>query len=285
MNRILSLEVIGLKRAFDVGVIVLGALLVAAGFNMFLIPHQLLSGGISGIAMIVGYFTDWSISLLYLFLNLPIMIWGLVAMGKRFVIYSVISVLFTFLFMQWVPTAMTVKDAILASVFGGVLVGIGAGITLRIGGSSGGFDIVGSILTRTRDFPLGTVLFAFNGVVILLLGYFKNNWDLALYSMLAIFISGKVVDTIHIRHIKVTAFIVTKKRTEMAERLLHIPRGCTVVKTEGAYTQSQHDMLMTVTTRYELAELKKIIRAVDSKAFVNIVETVAVWGEFRRSKQ
>ncbi|KIL38579.1 hypothetical protein SD70_25555 [Gordoniibacillus kamchatkensis] len=274
-----------MKRAFDVAVIVIGALLVAAGFNLFLIPHQLLSGGISGVAMIVGYFTGWNISLMYLLLNMPIMIWGLVAMGKRFILYSVISVLLTFIFMQWVPTVMAVKDAILGSVFGGVLVGIGAGITLRIGGSTGGFDIVGSVLTRTRDFPLGSVLFAFNGIVIVLLGYFKSNWDLALYSMLAIFISSKVVDTIHIRHIKVTAFIVTKKRAEMAERLLHIPRGCTVIKTEGAFTQSQHDMLMTVTTRYELAELKKIIRAVDSKAFVNIVETVAVWGEFRRPKQ
>jgi uncharacterized membrane-anchored protein YitT (DUF2179 family) len=276
--------VIGLKRAFDVAVIVLGALLVAIGFNVFLIPHQLLSGGVSGVAMIVGYFTDWNISFLYFLFNLPIMLWGLLVLGKRFVLYSVISVLLTVLFMQWVPTGMMVKDAILASVFGGVLVGIGAGITLRIGGSSGGFDIIGSILTRTRDFPLGTALSGLNGLVILILGYYKQNWDLALYSMLAIFISGKVVDTIHIRHVKVTAFIVTKRRDEMVERLLHIPRGCTVMKTEGAYTQHQHDMIMTVTTRYELAELKKIIRAVDSKAFVNIVETVAVWGEFRRPK-
>lgn len=272
-----------MKKAFDALVITLGAMLVAAGFNMFLIPHELLSGGVSGIAMIIGYlFHDWSISLLYLLFNLPIMIWGLISMGKRFVLYSIASIILTVLFMQWIPTHMFVKDAILASVFGGVLVGIGAGITLRIGGSTGGFDIVGSILTRTRDFPLGSALSALNGVVILLLGYFKDNWDLALYSMLVIFISGKVVDTIHIRHVKVTAFIVTKKKPEMLERLLRIPRGVTVVKTEGAFTQSQNDMLMTVTTRYELVELKKIIRAIDSKAFVNIVETVAVWGEFRR---
>jgi uncharacterized membrane-anchored protein YitT (DUF2179 family) len=273
-----------LKKAGDILVIVLGALLVAAGFNVFLIPHQLLSGGISGVAMIIGYFTDWNISFLYLLFNLPIMIWGLIVMGKRFVVYSVISVLSTVLFMQWLPTSLVVKEPILASVFGGVLVGIGSGITLRIGGSSGGFDIIGSILTRTRDFPLGTVLSALNGVVILTLGYFKHNWDLALFSMLSIFIGGKVVDTIHIPHIKVTAFIVTKQKDAMVERLLKIPRGVTVIKTEGAYTKNERDMLITVTTRYELAELKKIIRAIDSKAFVNIVETVGVWGEFRRPK-
>lgn len=273
-----------MKKAFEALVIVLGALLVAAGFNMFLIPHQLLSGGVSGVAMIIGYFTNWSISFLYLLFNLPIMIWGLISMGKRFVLYSIASVILTVLFMQWLPMQLFVKDAILGSVFGGVLVGIGAGMTLRIGGSTGGFDIVGSILTRTHDFPLGTVLFALNGFVILLLGYFKHNWDLALYSMLAIFISSKVVDMIHISHIKVTAFIVTKKKDEMIERLLRIPRGVTVVKTEGAFTQSESCMLMTVTTRYELVELKKIIRAIDSKAFVNIVETVTVWGEFRRPK-
>jgi uncharacterized membrane-anchored protein YitT (DUF2179 family) len=274
-----------LKRAFDALVIVLGAMLMAAGFNIFLIPHQLLSGGVSGVSMMTGYFTGWNISLVYLLLNLPIMIWGLLAMGRQFVVYSVASVILTVLFMQWIPVETAIKDSILASVFGGVLIGVGSGITLRIGGSSGGFDIIGSILTRTRDFPLGGALSALNGVVILLLGYFKHNWDLALYSMLAIFISGKVVDTIHIRHIKVTAFIVTKMRAEMVERLLRIPRGCTVIKTEGAFTHHQHEMIMTVTTRYELAELKKIIRAVDSKAFVNIVETVGVWGEFRRAKQ
>ncbi|MEW9698507.1 YitT family protein [Paenibacillus sp. SI8] len=273
-----------MKKALDALVILLGALLVAVGFNMFLIPHQLLSGGVSGIAMIIGYFTNWDISFLYLIFNLPLLFWGLVKLGRRFIIVSVLSVILTVWMMQVIPTSYVAQAPILGAVFGGVLIGIGSGITLRIGGSSGGFDIVGSILTRHYDFPLGTVLSSLNGVVIIALAYYKQNWDLALYSMLAIYISGKVVDTIHIRHVKVTAFIVTKQKDELLDRLLLLPRGVTLVKTEGAYTKQQHDMLMTVTTRYELAELKRIIKELDPKAFVNIVETVGVVGEFRKLK-
>ena len=102
--------------------------------------------------------------------------------------------------------------------------------------------------------------------------------------MLSIYISGKIVDSIHLRHIKVTAFIVTCETERMTEQLLKRPRGITIVKTRGAFSHEEKDMLMTVTTRYELADLRKIIREVDPKAFVNIVETVGVIGEFRKLK-
>ncbi|MGG1518369.1 YitT family protein [Paenibacillus oryzisoli] len=273
-----------MKKALDAAIVLVGAWLVAVGFNLFLIPHQLLSGGVSGVAMLVGYFTNLNIGFLYLFFNLPLMIWGMISIGRRFIIISVISVILTTWMMQILPMTAVAKEPMLAAVFGGVLIGIGSGITLRIGGSSGGFDIVGSLLTRKFDFPLGTVLSAMNGIVIVVLGYYKDNWDLALFSMLAIYISGKVVDTVHIRHVKVTAFIVTKNKDAIIEHLLQIPRGVTLIKTEGAYTKQQHDMLMTVTTRYELAELKRIIKQSDPKAFVNIVETAGVVGEFRRPK-
>lgn len=265
-------------------VILFGSTLVSAGFNLFLIPHQLLSGGVSGISMIIGYFSGWNIGILYFIFNLPILIWGWFLIGTRFVLLSIFSVVTTTWLMQLFPTERILQDPILGSVFGGVLIGIGTGISLRKGGSTGGFDILGSILTRKRDFPLGSVLFALNGAVVLSLGYLKN-WDLALSSMLSIYITGKIVDSIHIRHIKVTAFIVTNETELMLERLLKLPRGVTVMKTRGAFTHVEKDMLMTVTTRYELAELQKIIRETDPKAFVNIVETVGVMGEFRKAKQ
>jgi uncharacterized membrane-anchored protein YitT (DUF2179 family) len=272
-----------IKKYIPVATILFGAVIIALGFNLFLIPHQLLSGGVSGVSMILGYYAGWNIALLYFIINLPLLIWGLVVIGRGFVFLSVISVTFTSWFMQILPADRITQDPILGAVFGGVLIGIGTGITLRSGGSTGGVDIIGSVLTRKRDFPLGTVLFALNGIVILALGYLFN-WDLALYSMLSIYISGKIVDVIHIRHVKVTAFIVTKAKKQMADKLLSLPRGVTVIRTSGAYTESENDMLMTVTTRYELAELRAIIRQIDPKAFVNIVETIEVIGEFRRLK-
>ncbi|TMV47758.1 YitT family protein [Paenibacillus mesophilus] len=269
------------RDIFDLLRIALAAMLIAVGFNLFLIPHQLLSGGLSGISMMIGYFTGWNIGLLYFLINLPVLIWGWVVIGRRFVWLSILSVLLTTWFMQLVPDQSLNTDPIIGAVFGGVLIGLGSGISLRTGGSSGGLDIVGSILTRRRDFPLGMLLFALNGAVVLALGLVLG-WDPALRSMLSIFIAGKVVDTIHIRHVKVTAFIVTGCRDRMIDRLLKLPRGVTLIKTEGAYSHLPHDMLMTVTTRYELAELRKIVKETDPRAFVNIVETVEVIGEFRK---
>jgi uncharacterized membrane-anchored protein YitT (DUF2179 family) len=262
-------------------IVALGALLIAVGFNRFLIPHQLLSGGVSGISMIAGYYAKWNIGLLYFLFNLPILIWGWIVIGRYFVLLSILSVLLTSWFMQIVPTDHFNQDPLLGAVFGGVLIGLGTGLTLRVGGSSGGFDIVGYILTMNRNFPLGTALFLLNSSVVFALGY-MFNWDLALRSMLSIFITGKIIDTIHIRQLKVTAFIITQYREQITERLHQMPRGVTLVKTEGAFTRKPQDMLMTVTTRYELADLRKIIREVDPKAWVNIVETVEVIGEFRR---
>jgi uncharacterized membrane-anchored protein YitT (DUF2179 family) len=273
-----------MKTFWDYLMITVGAVLVAGGFNLFLIPHQLLSGGVAGVAMIIGYFTPANIGLLYLLLNIPILIWGWVIIGRRFVLLSVINVIITSWLMQLIPAYNITIDPLLGAVFGGVIVGIGTGISLRAGGSTGGFDIIGSILTRNKDFPLGSILFLLNGFVIVILGYAKDNWDLALYSMLSIYITGKVVDAIHIRHIKVTAFIITNETEKLLEKLLQIPRGVTVIKTKGAFSHKEKDMLMTVTTRYELAELRKVIRTIDPKAFVNIVETVDVLGEFRRLK-
>ncbi|WP_248930828.1 YitT family protein [Paenibacillus hamazuiensis] len=265
-------------------IIAAGSLFVAAGFNLFLVPHQLLSGGISGISMIIGYLTGWNIGFLLLLSNVPIMIWGLWAIGRKFVVLSTVSVILTSWFLQFIPAFRFIQDPILTAVAGGVMIGIGTGISMRAGGSTGGFDVVGSILTRDRDFPLGTLLFGLNGLVILALGYFKRDWDLALGSMLSIYMTGKVIDTIHTRHLKVTVFIITKQKQLLLDRLLLIQRGVTAIQSEGAYTQQQQDMLMTVTTRYELAELKSIVRRTDPHAFVNIVETVGVMGRFRRDK-
>lgn len=269
------------KPFLSVAVILLATVLFAAGFNFFLIPQQLLSGGVSGIAMIIGYFTKWNIGYLYFLFNLPLMVWGWLSIGRRFILLSTLFVTMSSWLLQIFPVTPVIDDPILGSVFGGVLVGIATGISLRAGGSSGGFDILGSIVTKYRDFPLGSTLFALNGLVILAMGYLEN-WELALYSMISIYVTGRIVDTIHIRHMKVTAFIVTRHKDAMLEKLMKRPRGVTLLKTRGAFSNVENDMLMTVVTRYELAELRKIIQETDPEAFVNIVETAGVIGSFRR---
>lgn len=272
-----------LKNIWKYVVVVLGAAFIACGFNLFLVPLHLLSGGVSGLSMLVNYFTPISLSVLYFVFNIPMLVAGWFQLGKRFIILSILSVVATTWLIAVVPETSLVSDTLLAAVFGGVLVGIGAGISFRAGGSSGGFDIIGSIVTRYRDFPIGNILVAMNGVVILAAGYLQDNWNLALASIVSIFVTGKVVDMIHVSHFKVTVYIITNETEALLQQLLERPRGVTKIKTQGAFSNVEKDMLMTVTTRYELAELKRIIKQTDPKAFVNIVETVGVMGSFRRS--
>lgn len=261
---------------------ILSAAIVGVGFKLLLIPEKLLSSGVSGVAMIVGYASGWSIGWLYFVLNVPILIWGYHVLGRRFIVLSIVTVAATSLFLQIIPEIEATNDRLLAAVFGGVLIGIGTALTLRYGGSSGGFDIVASIISRSRDVPVGLIVVVLNALVVGALGVLQNDWNAALYSMLSIYLTGKIIDAVHTPHHKVTAFIVTNRPQELAARLLSIPRGVTILKTRGAFTREERDMLMTVTTRYELAELRKIIKDVDSAAFVNVVQTVDVIGEFRR---
>ncbi len=273
----------GLKRyVINMPVMAVGSLLVAAGFNLFLIPHQLLSGGLSGVSMMIGYVTGFNIGWLYLALNIPVLVWGWYALGRRFVILSAVSVVTAALFLQLIPINHLADDILLGAVFGGILIGFGSGLALRYGGSSGGFDVVASIVTRRRDLPVGMIIFLLNGLVIGLLVIILRNWDLALYSLIAIFSAGKIVDLIHVRHLKVTAFIITTKTEELLAKLLSHPRGITIVKTKGAYSSAERDMLMTVRTKYELADLCKMIVSVDPHAFINIVETAGIVGDFRK---
>ncbi|GGH31896.1 YitT family protein [Paenibacillus segetis] len=270
-----------LKPAEEVAIILISSLLVAAGVNLFLIPHQLLSGGVTGVASIVGYLTNWNISILYFIINVPLIIWGWKSVGRRYIILSCISVVSTSWFMSIIPQVQVTKDPILGAVFGGIISAAGIGYSLRVGGSTGGFDIVGSIVTRRRDVPMGNILFILNGAVILALGFYKS-WDLALYSMLSTFVKGKVVDMIHVGHIKVTCFIVTKKKDQMLCQLRKLHHGITCVHSEGGYSEEENHMLMTVTTRYELAAVRKTVAETDNQAFMNVVQSTEILGRFSR---
>ncbi|MNO25586.1 hypothetical protein D3C76_154280 [compost metagenome] len=272
-----------LKPMQEVGVILLSALLVAAGLNLFLIPHQLLSGGVTGVASIIGYVTGWNISIVYFLLNVPLILWGWKAVGRRYIVLSCISVVSTTWFMAIIPIIQVTKDPILGAVFGGIISAAGIGASLRVGGSTGGFDILGSIVTRKRDVPMGNILFLMNGLVILALGFFRS-WDLALCSMLSTYIKGKVVDMIHVGHIKLTCFIITKDKDKMLCQLRKLHHGITCIHSEGGYSEQKNYTLMTVTTRYELAAVRKTVIETDPTAFINIVQSTEIVGRFARPK-
>jgi uncharacterized membrane-anchored protein YitT (DUF2179 family) len=272
----------GIALIGPIFLMIISAAVVACGFQLLLIPEQLLSSGTSGVAMVIGYVSGWSIGWLYFALNIPILLWGYRILGKRFIMLSMVSVISTSFFLQVVPIMKLTNDRLLAAVFGGVLVGIGVSVALRYGGSSGGFDIIASIISRSRDLPIGIITVLMNTLVVAALGVLQDDWNAALYSMLSIYLTGKIIDAVYTPHHKLTLFIVTNNTQVMAARLLLLPRGVTIVKTRGAYTSEERDMLMVVSTRYELAQLRIMIREVDPLAFVNIVQTIDVIGEFRK---
>lgn len=263
-------------------VIFAGSLLLAVAFNMFLLPHEMLSGGVTGIAMIFGLLTSTNSGYWLIVLNIPIVILAWMKLGKRFVLNSIFSVLVTSIAMLYIPVETVTDDALLSAVFGGVLVGVGVGFIIRFYGSTGGFDLVGLMLTMKRDIPLGFLVFVLNSVVVFISG-FIFSWELAMYTMASIYITGIVVDRIHTRHVKLSLMVVTSQGDAMRKKLVDsIYRGITITDGEGAYSGNKVKVLYTVITRYELAYLRPLIKEIDPNAFVSISETMEVVGNFRK---
>lgn len=269
-------------------VVIAGAFLVAVSINLFLIPANVYSSGFTGIAQLLSKilteYTPISISMGYLLLllNVPVAILGWMKVGKSFTIYSFLSVLFSTFFLEVLPVKKLADDLLLNAVFGGVILAVGVGITLKWGASTGGLDIIAMVLSRIKDKPIGNYMFILNGAIILTAGILYG-WEKALYTLVTLYTSARVIDAIHTQYEKLTVLIITRKGEEL-RKAIHskLVRGITTLPAKGAYTNETKDMLMIVITRYELFDLERIINEVDPKAFTNIVETSGVIGFFRR---
>jgi uncharacterized membrane-anchored protein YitT (DUF2179 family) len=185
-------------------------------------------------------------------------------------------------FLEVIPVIHVSKDILLNAVFGGVIAAVGVGMTLKWGASTGGMDIIAMVLSRMKDKPVGTYFFTLNAIIIITAG-FLYGWEKALYTLVTLYASTRVIDAIHTRHEKVTALIITKKSDEM-KKAIHdkLVRGITTIPAKGAFTNESKEMMMIVITRYELYDLERIIKDVDPSAFTNIVQTAGVYGFFRR---
>lgn len=269
-------------------VVIFGALLNAISMNLFLIPANVYSSGFAGIAQLLSkVLTDispFSVSMGYLllFLNIPVAILGWKKVGKSFTVFSFLSVLLTTFFLEIIPIKELSHDILLNAVFGGVILAVGVGFTLKWGASTGGLDIVAMVLSRAKDKPVGTYMFTLNAIIILTAGILYG-WEKALYTLVTLYTSTRVIDAIHTRHEKLTAIIITRNGEDL-KKAIHsqLVRGITTIPAKGAYTNETKDMMMIVITRYELFDLERIINEVDPNAFTNIIETSSVVGFFRR---
>ncbi|MBM7717410.1 YitT family protein [Siminovitchia sp. FSL H7-0308] len=271
-----------------ISIITFGALLGALALNFFLIPANVYASGFAGasqlLSRILADFASIQVStgILLLLFNIPVAILGWLKVGRSFTLYSFLSVVLTTVFLEFIPVQERAEDVMLYAVFGGVIAAIGIGITLKVGASTGGLDIISMVLSRMSDKSVGTYFFILNAIIILTAGALYG-WDKALYTLLSVYVSTRVIDAIHTRHQKLTAMIVTKKAPALQKAIYsRLVRGITIVPAKGAFSNEHRDLMISVITRYELYELKKIIKEVDPNAFTNIVETAGVLGFFRR---
>lgn len=274
-----------IKKLF---VVLIGALLNAIGLNLFLIPADVYASGFTGVAQLISRsledYTPFYVStgILLLLLNIPVTILGWRKVGKSFTLYSFLSVAATTFFLAIIPLKSVSNDILLNAVFGGVIAAVGIGFTLKWGASTGGLDIVAMVLSRMKDKPVGTYLFTLNSIIIVTAG-FLYGWEKALYTLVTLYVSTRVIDTIHTRHEKLTAMIITKKSDELKEAIQSkLVRGITTIPAKGAFTNESKEMMYIVITRYELFDLEQIIKEIDPGAFTNIVETAGIFGFFRK---
>lgn len=269
-------------------VVLVGAFLNAFALNYFLIPANVYASGLTGAAQLISNilsdFTPIHLStgILVFVLNIPVVILGWLKVGRAFTLYSFISVIFISLFLEIIPIQTQVADIMLYAVFGGVISAVGIGITLKMGASTGGLDIIAMVLSRMNDKPVGTYFFIINAIIIGTAGVIYGA-DKALYTLVALYATTRLIDAIHTSHQKLTAMIITKKTSELRDAIhARMVRGITIVPAKGAYSNEQQEMMMIVITRYELYELEHIIKEVDPNAFTNIVQTTGVYGYFRK---
>ena len=269
-----------------IAVMAITALTSAVGLNFFLIPAKVFSAGMNGIAQIIAtlLYTNLGIhintGIFILFLNIPVFILGFVKLGKQSTILSFINVIGISVVTMFVPIVTVTTNPLMNAIMGGVLVGVGAGLSLKMGFNTGGMDIISLILSKTTGKTVGNFMFLLNGIIVLLAG-FVFNWESALYTISSIYGLSQVVDMIHTSHQKVTAMIVTTRPEAVAlEVSQQIARGMTLLPSIGGYSGAEGRMIMMVITRYELYDLEQAVYSIDENAFVNILPTQSVLGRF-----
>ncbi|KWT82967.1 YitT family protein [Candidatus Magnetominusculus xianensis] len=260
--------------------IFVGALIASVGLEIFLIPNNIIDGGVTGVSIISGYLTGYPVGVFIFVLNLPFVVIGYKYIGKSFTAstffaITCLSVMITLLH----PVPGLTKDLLLAAVFGGIFLGIGTGLIIRYGGSLDGTEIVAILLDKRTGFTVGEVVLFFN-IFILSSAGLVFGWDRAMYSLLAYLLAFKVID-ITIEGVDGTkAVLIVSQRAEIiAEELMsRLGRGVTFFQGRGAFSGQSRMIIYSIISRLEIAKMKSIVSEIDSNAFVSIFDVHEVLG-------
>ncbi|QIW17090.1 YitT family protein [Bacillus thuringiensis] len=259
--------------------IIFGAACAAVAIELFLMPNKIIDGGIIGISLILDYLTPniwWlSFSTLVVILNIPFMYSGYKQIGKTFMLssaFGIVALAFIESTLHAVPPFTT--EPILATVFGGLILGIGVGLVIRHGGSMDGTEIMGILLTKKLPFSVGEFVMFVN-LFIFAWAAFVFGVEQAMYSVMTYYIAFKTIDTV-IQGLDETkaVLIVSDQYEEVSNAILHrLGRGTTKLVAKGGYTDKEKEVIYAVVTRLEVTKLKSIVYEIDTNAFVTIMNT------------
>ena len=271
-----------LRTFFDFAGITLGSGIIALGLTVFLIPNKIAAGGVSGLATIIYYLFNSPVGITMLLINIPIFIISIKVIGLPFVARSLFGIailsFFVELFQSMVP--VITEDLLLASIYGGLLAGLGLGIVFRFNGTTGGTDMIARLLNHYTEVSMGEGLFLADGIVVTMAGIFFNI-EVALYAAITIFITSKTIDMIQEGFgISKMAIIISERNDTLKERILkEMDRGVTTLNGTGGYTGKEMEVLMCIISRSEVSKLKKLVYDEDNDAFVTISNVHEVLGE------
>ena len=268
----------------DVLVTAFGCGLFGLGFSLFLEPNGLNAGGLSGLAMVLVHLTDFgTVGLLTALMNIPLFIVAGMKIGKKFFIGSLLGMAFSSVFIDLFALIPPVGlEPLVGALYGGAVCGVGLGFVFAAGVSTGGSDIIVRLLKlRWRNVPIGVINMAFDSCVAVLTGLVYGDIRVALYSGVAIFVTGKVIDVVVYRfdYSKV-ALIITGHYEQVVEAISQkLDRGATYLHGEGSYSHKHTKVVLTAIKKQQLAELKELVVQIDPNAFIIVQEAHQVLGD------
>jgi uncharacterized membrane-anchored protein YitT (DUF2179 family) len=265
---------------WNIGLMSMGSVLIGVGINGILIPHRFVSGGVTGLSLLLHYLVpSLSVALIYAVANVPLFLSGWFFVSRRFFLYSIAGTLLFSGAVAWVDVSVPVHDKLLAAILAGIIMGAGSGIILKSLGSAGGTDILSVILLQRFSIRLGTTRLIFN-ISVLAGSALLFSLEDALYTLIYLYVSARIVDLVITGLSQRKAiFIISPQWEEISRGILsEIHRGVTILRGEGGYSQQEQKILYTVMTFRELATLKSIVHRNDPGAFVVVTDTTEVMG-------
>ncbi|MCM3116776.1 YitT family protein [Neobacillus sp. MER 74] len=260
--------------------ITIGAILMATGLEIFLVPNHVIDGGITGISIMLAHITGWKLGIFLLILNLPFVYMGYKQMGKTFAISTVYGIIVLSIFTSFFhPIPAFTDDILLATVFGGMILGTGVGVVIRNGGALDGTEILALLITKKVPFSVGQIIMFIN-IFILGAAGFVFSWDRAMYSLLAYVIASKAIDTVvaGLEESK-SVWIISDDAEEIGNAInARLGRGVTYINGQGAFTGDSKKVIFSIITRLEESKLNTIVQDIDPNAFLAIGDISEVRG-------